>query len=52
MFLPFLHTENYRHTVYIDVDNLQGHGHGALISSGGQDRSKILVVGESIEAYL
>jgi hypothetical protein len=51
-FLPFLHTEKYRHTIYVDVDNLQKHGHGALVSSGGQDRSKVLIIADSIEAYL
>ena len=50
--LPFMHTQNFRHTVNIDITNSAGFGHNALISLGGEDRSSCQVLSPSIEEYL
>jgi len=50
--LPFLHTQRYRHTVYIDAENTFGEGHNALISNGGPDRSMVQVLSKSIVDFL
>jgi hypothetical protein len=50
--LPFLHTTGYRHSAFVDVNNLYGLGHNAIISWGGPDRKKSHVLASSIIEYL
>jgi len=37
--LPFMHTMRYKHIVHIDSENAFGHGIGAVVSQGGEDKS-------------
>jgi hypothetical protein len=50
--LPILHTTAYRHSIFVDVENIFGHGPNALISWGGPDRTKVHLVGTSILGFL
>jgi len=50
--LPFMHIYGYRQTVNVDITNSVGLGHNTLISVGGEDRSRSLIISSSIEEYL
>ncbi len=47
-----MHTTGYRHSVFVDIDNLYGLGHNALISWGGPDRTKSEFISSSIIDFL
>lgn len=50
--LPFLHTKNYKHYVHIDILNEFNHGHGALISQGGDNGHMGHIIAPNILHYL
>ena len=50
--LPFMHIYGNTQTVNVDITNSVGLGHNALISVGGEDRSRSLIISSSIEEYL
>ena len=50
--LPFLHTTGYRHSVFVDAENMFGRGPNALVSWGGPDRTLCHVISDSIVDFL
>jgi hypothetical protein len=50
--LPFMHTLGYRHCVYVDVENKFDLGANTLISLGGADKKRCLILHRSILGFL
>jgi hypothetical protein len=47
-----MHTMRYKHIVHIDSENAFGHGIGAVISQGGEDKYKAHLLAPNILGFL
>ena len=50
--LPLMHTEKYRHMLVVDSENSFNQGIGAIVSMGGEDKSKAHLLARDLISFL